>query len=247
MGLGRTLGGSVLPMILDVSDASFQAEVLDRSATVPVLVDLWAPWCEPCKTIGPILEKLTKAANGKVVLAKVNVDQNPAIAAAFKAQSIPAVYAMKDGAVLDGFVGAYPEHVIEEFVRGLIPGEELVSVESLLALGDETSLRAAFTLEPTNELVVAALAKLLISRSDIPAALALLTSVPVTPQIQLLIDEAKQAFAPTDDFDEQLALLLPKVKLDEDARTSYLTILETMGVNDPRTAGHRKKFTAQLF
>jgi len=88
-------------MILDVSDASFQAEVLDRSATVPVIVDLWAPWCEPCKTIGPILEKLTKAANGRVVLAKVNVDQNPAIAAAFKAQSIPAVYAMKDGAVLE--------------------------------------------------------------------------------------------------------------------------------------------------
>ena len=234
-------------MILDVSDASFQAEVLDRSATVPVIVDLWAPWCEPCKTIGPILEKLTKAANGRVVLAKVNVDQNPAIAAAFKAQSIPAVYAMKNGAVLDGFVGAYPEHVIEEFVRGLIPGEELVSVESLLALGDETSLRAAFTLEPTNELVVVALAKLLISRSDIPAAIALLTSIPSTPQIQLLIDEAKLAFAPTDDFDEQLSNLLPKVKLDDDARAAYLAILETMGVNDPRTAGHRKKFTAQLF
>ena len=182
-----------------------------------------------------------------MVLAKVNVDQNPAIAAAFKAQSIPAVYAMKDGAVLDGFVGAYPEHVIEEFVRGLIPGEELVSVESLLALGDETSLRAAFTLEPTNELVVVALAKLLISRSDIPAALALLASIPSTPQIQLLIDEAKLAFAPTDDFDEQLSNLLPKVKQDDDARSAYLAILETMGVNDPRTAGHRKKFTAQLF
>jgi putative thioredoxin len=91
------------------------------------------------------------------------------------------------------------------------------------------------------------LAKLLISRSDIPAALALLASIPSTPQTQLLVDEAKLAFAPTDDFDEQLSNLLPKVKLDDDARAAYLAILETMGVNDPRTAGHRKKFTAQLF
>jgi putative thioredoxin len=234
-------------MILDVSDASFQADVLDRSKTVPVIVDLWAPWCEPCKTIGPILEKLVKAANGKVVLAKVNVDQNPSIAAAFKAQSIPAVYAMKDGGVQDGFVGAYPEHVIEEFVRGLLPAEELVSVESLVGLGDEASLRQALVVEPTNETAIIALATLLISRVDIPAALELLAGAPLSPLIQLLIDEAKLAFNPTDNFDDQLSSLLGRVKTDDDTRATYLQILETMGPNDPRTAGHRKKFTAQLF
>ena len=130
-------------MALDVTDATFQTEVVERSMTTPVIVDLWAPWCGPCKTLGPILEKVTDATGGKVVLAKVNVDENPAIAQAFKAQSIPAVYAMSGGQVVDGFVGAYPEHVVEQFVAALMPSEEALLVDSLIAKGDEASLRQA--------------------------------------------------------------------------------------------------------
>ena len=115
--------GIVPNMAIDVTDATFQTEVVDRSKTAAVVVDLWAPWCGPCRTLGPILEKVTDATNGEVILAKVNVDENPGVSQAFQVQSIPAVYALKNGEVVDGFVGAHPEHVIEEFVAALRPSE----------------------------------------------------------------------------------------------------------------------------
>ena len=89
-------------MSIDVTDATFQAEVIDRSYEVPVVIDLWAPWCGPCRTLGPILEKVIDATNGQVVLAKVDTDQNPGIARAFQVQSIPAVYALQNGQPVDG-------------------------------------------------------------------------------------------------------------------------------------------------
>ena len=181
-------------MAIDVSDATFQVEVIDKSKTTPVIVDLWAPWCGPCRTIGPILEQLTDETGGQVILAKVNVDENPAVSQAFQVQSIPAVYAMRDGKVVDGFLGAQPEHMVREFVQRLMP-------EGIIA-------EAAQPLD------------------DVPAE-------PIAP--------------PDDDFDAELAGLLPRVKTDDDARARYLEILETMGPNDPRTAGHRRRLTAQLF
>ncbi|MGA0378551.1 MAG: thioredoxin, partial [Ilumatobacteraceae bacterium] len=123
--------------VIDVSDATFQKEVIERSKTTPVVVDLWATWCGPCKTLGPILEKVVSATGGKVVLAKVDVDKNPGIAQAFQVQSIPAVYALKDGQVVDGFMGALPEHEVRTFVGKLNPGGDVVDVATLLARGDE--------------------------------------------------------------------------------------------------------------
>lgn len=234
-------------MAIDVTDATFQTEVLERSKTSPVIVDLWAPWCGPCRTIGPILERLTDATNGTVVLAKVNVDENPQISAAFQVQSIPAVYAMKDGKVLNHFIGAEPEHVIAAFVNSLAPTASADSIASLIARGDEDSLHAALVLQPTNEDAVVALAKLLIARNAITEALEVLARVAQTPRVVNLVAEAQQAFHPTDDYDSQLAALLPVVKTDESARAKYLEILELMGPSDPRTAPQRKKFTAKLF
>ena len=234
-------------MAIDVLDETFQKEVIDKSMIFPVIVDLWAPWCGPCKTLGPILEKLVAATKGQVILAKVDVDKCPQIAQAFQAQSIPAVYAMKDGKILDGFVGAQPEHVVSEFVNKLLPEVVVVDVRALLAKGDEASLRKAFEAEPANEAVVIALAELLVSRNDCAAALEILKTIPETDRVRVAVAAARAAFVPVDDYDGVLTQLLERVKSDEEAKKSYLDLLEKMGPNDPRTADYRKKLTARLF
>jgi putative thioredoxin len=234
-------------MAIDVTDATFQTEVIDRSATTPVVVDLWAPWCGPCKTLGPILEKVTDETNGEVVLVKVNVDENPQVSAAFRVQSIPAVYALKGGQVVDGFVGAYPEEVVRQFVGALAPSEGEREVTRLLEAGDEASLRQALELEPGNEDVVVALAELLVDTDRADEALALLARIPESERTRLVAARARVGEAPSDDFDEKLAELLGRVKEDETARQEYLDILELMGPTDPRTPGYRRQLTSRLF
>jgi putative thioredoxin len=232
---------------IDVTDATFQTEVIDKSREVAVVVDLWAPWCGPCKTLGPIIEKVIDATDGKVVLAKVNVDENPAIAQAFKAQSIPAVYALKDGAVVDGFIGAYPEHEVQRFVDALQPSEEQIAVRELLEAGDEGSLRIALSIEPANEDVIVALAELLIADGRNDEALALLERIPESDRTRHVAALARVGTAPQDDYDAQLTELLDRVKADDDARQKYVDLLELMGPHDPRTAEYRRKLTSRLY
>ena len=234
-------------MAIDVTDATFQKEVIEKSMVTPVIIDLWAQWCGPCKTLGPILEKLIAATQGKVILVKVDVDSCPQVAQAFQVQSIPAVYAMKDGKIVDGFVGAQSENVVEQFIKNLLPEQVVVDVKALLAKGDEASLRQALVAEPTNESVVVALADLLIARKDCTAALELLKTVPETERVRTAVAAARAAFVPQDDFDKQLTDLLVRVKTDEDAKREFLELLEKMGPNDPRTADYRKKLTTRLF
>jgi putative thioredoxin len=236
---------------VDVTDQTFQAEVIDRSTQVPVVVDLWAEWCGPCKTLGPILEKVVDATNGQVVLAKVDVDANRAIAQAFQVQSIPAVYAMRDGKVVDGFVGALPEHQVQAWVDQLAPSAEESEVSQLVAAGDEASLRQALELEPGNEPAIEALAALLIeggTNEGKAEALDLLARIPETDATRHLAAQARMANPDVPaDVDSVLAGLLPQVKLDEDAKQQYLDMLELMGPSDPRTAEYRKKLGAALF
>ena len=234
-------------MAIDITDATFQKEVIERSMITPVVIDLWAQWCGPCKTLGPILEKLTAATNGEVILAKVDVDSCPQVAQAFQVQSIPAVYAMKDGKIVDGFVGAQSENVVSQFIKNLLPEPVVVDVKALLAKGDEASLRQALAAEPTNENVVVALADLLIARKDCAAALEILKTVPETERVRTAVAAARAAFVPQDDFDKQLSDLLVRVKTDEDAKREFLELLEKMGPNDPRTGDYRKKLTTKLF
>src|SRR6478752_3929944 len=123
---------------------------------------------------------VTDATDGEVVLVKVNVDENPSIAQAFRVQSIPAVYALKDGQVVDGFVGAYPKQEVDRFVSGLLPTEEEQTLASLIAAGDEESLTAALELEPGNEQAILALAQLHVDGGRPTDALALLERIPET-------------------------------------------------------------------
>lgn len=115
-------GPSPLPSVFDANDENFERDVVDRSTERPVIVDLWAAWCGPCRVLGPILERIVAEQGGRVLLAKVDVDANPATAQAFRVQSIPAVYVLRDGKVLDGFVGSQPEHVVRQFVEAVLRG-----------------------------------------------------------------------------------------------------------------------------
>jgi len=234
-------------MVIDVTDATFQTEVVDKSAEVAVVVDLWAPWCGPCKTLGPILEKVIDATDGQVVLAKVNVDENPAVSQGFQVQSIPAVYAMRNGQVVDGFMGAYPEPEVQRFVDNLLPTLEQSQTAALLAAGDEASLRQVLDVEPGNEEAIVALGDLLVEQGNGEEALALLERIPESERTRKVAAAARLGEAPSDDYDQQLATLLEQVKDDDDARQQYVDILELMGPDDPRTAGYRRQLTARLF
>ncbi|MFK7918134.1 MAG: tetratricopeptide repeat protein [Ilumatobacter sp.] len=231
----------------DVTEATFQTEVLDKSGDVAVVVDLWAEWCGPCKTLGPILEKVIDATDGKVVLVKIDVDANPALSEAFKVQSIPAVYAMKDGAVVDGFMGAYPESAVQEFVDKLLPSQEEVAVSELIVAGDEASLRIALSMEPANEDAIVALGDLLVADGRGDEALELMTRIPESDRTRKVAAAARVGQAPDDDHDATLTALLDRVKEDDEARQQYVDLLELMGADDPRTAGYRKQLTLRLF
>ena len=114
--------------VIDINQDQFIGEVVEKSKTTPVLVDFWAPWCGPCKQLTPVLEKLVNSKNGKIILAKVNVDENQGIAAQLKIQSIPTVYGFVDGKPIDAFQGAQPESQIEKMIEKLIeatPGNEI--------------------------------------------------------------------------------------------------------------------------
>jgi putative thioredoxin len=237
---------------MDVTDQTFQAEVLDRSATVPVIVDLWAEWCGPCKTLGPMLEKAVADTGGAVELAKVDVDSNPAVAQAFNVQSIPAVFALSQGQVVDQFIGAVPEAQITEFVQRLAPAPS--EADMLAAAGDEASLRKALELEPDHTAATEGLARILIDRGDPAEALTLLARLPETETSRTLAAEARLLEAGVDlsgtdraEVEAKLDELLERVRDDDAARQEFVDLLEAMGSEDPRTKEYRRALTARLY
>ena len=233
-------------MAIDVTDVTFQSEVIDRSMDTPVIVDLWAPWCGPCRTLGPIIEKVVDETDGRVVLVKVNVDENPNVSAAFQVQSIPAVYALKDGKVVDGFIGAQPEPAVRQFVEQLAPAAS--EADQLAAAGDEVSLRKALELEPDHAEAIVRLSEQLVGRGDSEEALALLARIPESAETRRVAALARVGDEVGGDGDiaARLDALLDRVK-EDDARQQFVDLLELLGPDDPRTADYRKKLASRLY
>jgi putative thioredoxin len=242
-----------LAMSIDVTDATFETDVLTRSDKVPVVVDLWAPWCGPCKTLGPILENVVDATDGKVELVKINVDENPQASAAFRVQSIPAVYAVRDHQVVNGFIGAQGESAVRQFVQDVLPTETETKIAELVALGDEASLRSALELEAGNEQAVLGLAELLVEKGESTEALSLLDRIPESAETRRVAalarvgDELSAEGQASEELAAKLDALLDQVKDDDNARQDFVDLLELLGPDDPRTAHYRRALTSRLF
>jgi putative thioredoxin len=172
--------------VKETTTASFSADVIAESARQPVLVDFWAPWCEPCKRLAPVLEKIVKAAAGKVKLVKMNIDEHPEIAARLGVRSIPAIIAFQRGQPIDGFMGALPEGEIKGFIERLAgplddTADRLADAEALAAAGDSSGAaeiyRAVIAANPGEPAAIAGLAKLLIAAGEIESAKRVLAAV----------------------------------------------------------------------
>jgi putative thioredoxin len=247
---------------MDVSEATFQTAVIDRSHALPVVVDFWAEWCGPCRQLGPVLERAVAGRAGKVELVKVDVDANQLLARTYQIQGIPAVKAFRDGSVAAELVGAQPSPAVDRFLDSLLPSE----ADGLIEQGDEDSLRRALELEPTRDDAAVPLARILLARGEEDEALEILSRVPgsfaadgLAARIELEraglpeSPDLSEAFAALDAGDPERALdlliaALPSADGASDRiRRVVVGLLEELGVEHPLARESRRKLASALY
>lgn len=225
-------------LIKDGTDASFMADVIEASKHQPVIVDFWATWCGPCRTLGPALEKAVRGAKGAVKMVKIDVDANPAYAGQLRVQSIPTVYAFVNGQPVDGFQGAVPDSQIKAFIDKLTGGAGVnTDVEQLLSLGEESlslndlggaaqAFAHVLTIEPDNQKAIAGMARVYLAEGD-------------TEQARQTI-----AMAPADSTDPMVQSVRAQLSLASSAPTGATAELEAKLAADAND--HQARFDLSL-
>jgi putative thioredoxin len=247
--------------VIDVSEADFQSLVIEGSKQTPVVVDFWADWCQPCKTLGPILEKVTNETQGSVRLAKVDVDANPRLAQAFGVQGIPMVIAFKDGKPVSQFTGAVPEAAVRQFIAQLIPplvDEAVLAAEALADAGDlagaEAALNQLLVEQPANLEAGLSLATLLLDRGASQEAIEVLSRLSQTPDVKRLLAAARLLDGGEVDLADPEAALPRLLELvqeggdgREKARLQMIDLFDVLGAENPLTVEYRRRLANALF
>jgi putative thioredoxin len=242
-------------MALEVTDADFQQRVLERSSELPVLVDFWADWCQPCHMLAPVIEEAVAAHEGKIELVKLDVDANQETAARYGVRSLPTVKAFRDGRVTTEFTGAQPPAAVERFIDELVPSQ----ADELAEGADEESLRRALELEPGHADARRRLGRLLLARGDSEEALELLEDMPgdfvaegLAARARLAGDpDLDAAFDAWDGGDPARALELLQAALADPERRDLVrrvmvAIFTELGPEDPLAREHRRRLSAAL-
>ncbi len=259
------------PNVVEVTDATFEEVVVEGSKERPVVVDMWAAWCGPCRTLTPILEKVADERSGAFLLATLDTDANPMTAGAFGVQSIPTVIAFKDGQAVTGFVGAYPEPEVNRFIDSILPTEADIQAEeaqSVEASGDlegaEERYRRALRDDPDNRDAAVGLARILVERGDLDEAAEMVArhrpdaeaeKIHATIEMRTWTDAAQDGtlgeakrLAASGDLAGGLAGMLHALSDDRDAaRDAMVTVFTAVGDDDPLVTEYRRRLAAALF